>query len=211
VSLRAVFLDVGETLVDETRLWSAWAEALEVPRLTLFALLGAAIARGEHHGTVFDHFEEERRARARIRMTAFQPLRREDFYPDALPCLAALRARGVRVGVVGNQPAAMARALSEARVPADVIGSSETWGAEKPSPAFFDRMVSESGCAPGKILSVGDRLDNDVLPALGRGLRAVLIRRGPWGILHARSADAARADAIVDSLDRVPELAEQLR
>ena len=27
--LRAVFFDVGETLVDETRMWGAWADALE--------------------------------------------------------------------------------------------------------------------------------------------------------------------------------------
>ncbi len=32
--VRAVFLDVGETLVDETRDWQAWADHLGVPRMT---------------------------------------------------------------------------------------------------------------------------------------------------------------------------------
>ena len=36
-STRWVCLDVGETLIDETRIWSIWADALRIPRLTLFA------------------------------------------------------------------------------------------------------------------------------------------------------------------------------
>ncbi len=45
-SHRWVCLDVGETLIDETRVWSTWADVLGVPRLTFMAALGAAIARG---------------------------------------------------------------------------------------------------------------------------------------------------------------------
>lgn len=52
--IRAVVFDVGETLVDETRQWGAWADWLGVTRLTFFAALGAVIARGEHHRRVFD-------------------------------------------------------------------------------------------------------------------------------------------------------------
>lgn len=47
MTLRAVVFDVGETLVDETRAWSAWADWLGIPRLTFLAVCGAAIARGE--------------------------------------------------------------------------------------------------------------------------------------------------------------------
>ena len=39
-----VVLDLGETLVDETGVWSAWADWLRVPRLTYFAEIGAALA-----------------------------------------------------------------------------------------------------------------------------------------------------------------------
>ncbi len=31
---------------------------------------------------------------------------------------------------------------------------------------------------------MGDRVDNDILPALDAGLVAVHVRRGPWGLLH---------------------------
>ncbi|MGH9098837.1 MAG: HAD hydrolase-like protein, partial [Acidimicrobiales bacterium] len=42
-----------------------------------------------------------------------------------------------------------------------------------------------------QVAYVGDRLDNDVLPAKAAGMFAVFIRRGPWGHLHARRAEAA--------------------
>jgi len=211
VTIRAVFFDIGETLVDETRLWGAWAEALEVPRLTLFGLLGATIAREEHHRRVFDHFGADRVARAGERMRSVEPVRAEDLYPDVLSCVSALRSRGIVVGAAGNQPSVVEAALLAAAVPLDVVGSSERWGVEKPSPEFFDRLVAEAGCPAAEVLYVGDRLDNDVLPALRSGLRAVLVRRGPWGVLHARRAEAARADGVIDSLTALPELVDRLR
>jgi FMN phosphatase YigB (HAD superfamily) len=44
--------------------------------------------------------------------------------------------------------------------------------------------VDECGVEPARIAYVGDRVDNDVLPARAAGLTAVHIRRGPWGLLH---------------------------
>ncbi|WP_155639782.1 hypothetical protein [Burkholderia cepacia] len=49
-----MFFDVGETLIDESRDWNEWADHLEVPRRVFHALLGAVIARGQHHRRVFD-------------------------------------------------------------------------------------------------------------------------------------------------------------
>lgn len=42
----AVVFDVGETLVDDTREWPAWADWLSVPPHTLSALVGAVVAQG---------------------------------------------------------------------------------------------------------------------------------------------------------------------
>ncbi len=52
--MRAVFFDVGETILDETRQWGSWADWLGVPRLTMFAAVGAVVARGEHHHAAFE-------------------------------------------------------------------------------------------------------------------------------------------------------------
>jgi ribonucleotide monophosphatase NagD (HAD superfamily) len=46
MSARWVCFDVGETLIDETRIWSTWADILGLPRFTFLAAIGGAIARG---------------------------------------------------------------------------------------------------------------------------------------------------------------------
>jgi hypothetical protein len=43
---RAVFFDVGETLVDESREYGTWADWLGVPRHSFSAAFGAVIACG---------------------------------------------------------------------------------------------------------------------------------------------------------------------
>jgi HAD superfamily hydrolase (TIGR01549 family) len=189
VALKAVVFDVGETLIDETRLWERAADTAGVPRFTLMGVVGGLAARGEHHRRAWELLHVD------------QPTATwgsDDFYPDALPCLAALRSRGVRVGAVGNT---LTDAEDLLREHVDLVGSSARWGVAKPAPAFFERIVSECGVDADEIAYVGDRVDNDIAPALAAGLRAVHVRRGPWGHLHEPPPDAL---AIV-SLDELPE------
>jgi hypothetical protein len=40
ILIRAVFLDVGETIVDESREYGTWADWLGVPRHTFSAVMG---------------------------------------------------------------------------------------------------------------------------------------------------------------------------
>jgi FMN phosphatase YigB (HAD superfamily) len=98
-----------------------------------------------------------------------------DLHADALPCLAALRARGLRLGAAGNMYTHHEDFL---RPHVDFVGSSERWGVEKPDTGFFAHVVEAAATPAEEIVYVGDRVDNDVLPALEAGLRAVRIRRG---------------------------------
>jgi HAD superfamily hydrolase (TIGR01549 family) len=104
-----------------------------------------------------------------------------DMHPDAAPCIAELRRGGLRVGAVGNMRAVHERFLQEH---VDVVASSERWGVRKPAPEFFARVAELVGREPGEIAYVGDRVDNDVEPALAAGMTAVHIRRGAWSHLE---------------------------
>ena len=55
MALKAVFFDVGETLVDEERYWRRIAEEIGVRPHVLWAALGATIARGEDHRRVYEY------------------------------------------------------------------------------------------------------------------------------------------------------------
>jgi HAD superfamily hydrolase (TIGR01549 family) len=212
MAIHAVVFDVGETLVDETRHWGEWADWMGVTRLTFFAALGSVIERGGHHHEVFQiikpGFDLEAAKRARQATGWSYDFAPSDFYPDALPALMTLKIAGYRIGIAGNQPEAAETALRAAGLTASFIASSGSWGVEKPSPAFFGRVVKAARVPAREIAYVGDRLDNDVLPALAAGMIAVFIRRGPWGVIQSQSAGAARADIRIDSL---AELADKLR
>jgi HAD superfamily hydrolase (TIGR01549 family) len=208
--INAVFFDVGETIVDETREYGTWADWLGVPRHTFSAVFGAVIARGLDYRQTFQIFrpgfdlalERERR------VEAGQPegFAEENLYADARPCLSALRAQGLRVGLAGNQTARAEVILRSLDFDVDVIGTSDGWGVEKPSNAFFERVVVEAGCAADEVLYVGDRLDNDIRPAQEAGIQTALVRRGPWGFILDRPETAQRCLFQLDSLARLAEL-----
>jgi HAD superfamily hydrolase (TIGR01662 family) len=209
-TIRAVVFDVGETLVDETRAWGEWADWLGVPRLTLLAVLGGVIERGEDHRRAFEivrpgidlaaEVSRQRAAGRRYRMD------RRDLYPDALPALKALHERGFRLGVAANQPIETEQMIAALGVPLDLVATSAGWGLVKPEPAFFERVIAELDLPAAEIAYVGDRIDNDVRPAAAAGMRAIFIRRGPWALLQARDGPPPEAAATIDSLLELPEV-----
>ena len=213
--VRAVVFDVGETLVDETRIWSVWADLLGVPRLTFFGVLGAVIARGGDHREPFALFRPDLDLQAEMRRHAESregaaDAARDDLYPDAEPALAALAGAGYRLGIVGNQPARAEALFRELNVPLEFVASSATWGVEKPDPRFFERIADELRLPAGEIAYVGDRVDNDVEPASRAGMLAVFIRRGPWAWIQAGRGEPPEAALTIESLEELPEALRRL-
>jgi HAD superfamily hydrolase (TIGR01662 family) len=197
VALRAVVFDVGETLVDEERWWRRLAEHGGLQPHVVWAALGVTIARGEEHTALWEHLRIEQPSG-----WYDEPYSVEDLYPDALECLQRVRELGLRVGIVGNQTETLEAWAREAALPADVISSSASLGVRKPDPGFFARVVELMGCPAGEVAYVGDRVDNDVLPATAAGLVAIHVRRGPWGRLQRTPPEAALG---LDDLASLPE------
>jgi HAD superfamily hydrolase (TIGR01549 family) len=202
---RWVCLDVGETLIDETRVWSIWADVLGVPRLTFMAAFGASIAIGGQHSGVFDLLGisgwRDRLPEVRAAYAGFQD---QDLYPDARRALHALRALGYRVAVIANQPAERTAELRALGVDAEVMAMSDEMGVAKPAPAFYRAALGLLGDpAPEEVAYVGDRPDNDVRPSAAAGMRAVWLRRGPWGVIEREAPPEAAL--VVRSLDELVE------
>jgi HAD superfamily hydrolase (TIGR01549 family) len=207
---RWVCLDVGETLVDETRIWSIWADVLGIPRLTFMAAFGAAVARGGEHGDVFSIVDRPdwRDLMPRVE-EAYGGFRHEDLYPDTMRTLEALRDLGYRVAIVANQPIVRTAQLRALGVSADVIAMSDEIGFWKPQPEFFARALElMDGPDTADVAYVGDRVDNDVLPALAARMRAVWLRRGPWGVIS--DPPPTQAVVVVRSLDELVERAAEI-
>jgi FMN phosphatase YigB (HAD superfamily) len=187
--IEAVVFDVGETLLDDTAEWAAWADWLKVPRHTLSALIGALTAAGRDNAEAFEYLrpgvdigvERQRREDA----GKGEHITESTLYPDVQPALTQLRSAGLWIGVAGNQTARAAELLRALDLPVDAIATSGEWGTAKPSHEFFDRVVAMTGKPADRVLYVGDHRDNDIVAGSAAGLATVLIRRGPWGHLWA--------------------------
>jgi putative hydrolase of the HAD superfamily len=132
--------------------------------------------------------------------------------PDTVATLTALRARGLRLGLVSNAPyrAASMRAQLERLdllryFDAAVFSSAVGW--RKPSPRIFEAALAELGSPAAATLMVGDRGREDVDGAHAVGMRAVLLREH-----RSDPAGEAAADAVLDRLaDLVPLVAATAR
>lgn len=179
-----VVLDIGETVVDDTRNFSTWASRLGIPVHTFSALLGQIRASGGRTDdveyavhTVLGHPSAGPR-------TPYL-FTRDDLYDDVEPALQALRRLGLRTILAGNQAEQSIEHLRVINLPVDEIVASATLGAQKPSLDYFTQLADRFGGPLSSFLHVGDNPANDVLAAQQAGMAALHIRRGPWGIFGA--------------------------
>jgi HAD superfamily hydrolase (TIGR01549 family) len=213
--IRAIFFDVGETLIDETRLLHGWADTMGVDRAEFIAVLDDIIAKGENYRSLFERlrpgFDVRAAAAERKRTGTDFRIEARDLYADAKPCLSTLTQDGWFVGIAGNQPPTAKAALESFGLSANLITTSAELGVDKPSLEFFRKMLAMSEFDPVEVLYVGDRLDNDVIPARSFGMKTALLERGPWGRNHVQWPDAALADFILKDLTTLPALMRDVK
>ncbi|MEV0259293.1 HAD family hydrolase [Streptomyces sp. NPDC050732] len=212
--IETIVFDVGETLTKDDRYWAAWADWLQVPRHTLSALVGAAVAQGGDAADalrfVSPDMDIASAHHARETAGRGEHLGETDLYADVRPALGGLQKLGVRVVVAGNGTPRAAELLRDLDLPADLVVTSGDWGVAKPDPAFFTRVLEVAQAGPQETLYVGDHPAHDVFPAKRAGLLAAHIRRGPWG--HYWANDPAVADAVdwrIDTLTALAALIDQ--
>jgi HAD superfamily hydrolase (TIGR01549 family) len=118
--------------------------------------------------------------------------------PDIDGLLRRLRERGLRLGIVANQPQAALERLARAGIGDlfDHQGLSGLTGFSKPDPRAFQAAAEALGVTPVDCIMVGDRIDNDVVPAKALGMAAILFRGGRHRRQRPRSA-GEEPDAVV--------------
>ncbi|GAA2471536.1 HAD family hydrolase [Winogradskya humida] len=209
--IKSVVFDVGETLLDDTREFNAWADWIGVPRHTLSALIGIVVAQGRNNAEAFQYVkpgfdlvvERQRREQAGVG----EQIEDHDLYPDVRQALSELRRRGVWVGVAGNQTVRAGQLLRGLDLPVDDLATSSEWRVAKPEAGFFERVVEFARGDAHEIAYVGDHRDYDVKAAREAGLHPVLIKRGPWGRLWADDPTVSEsARWVIESLVELPDL-----
>jgi HAD superfamily hydrolase (TIGR01662 family) len=105
--------------------------------------------------------------------------RHENFelYEDVLPVLDALRAEGLKLGLVSNSARDVREFARHHALDIDAGISSFHHGKTKPHPSIFRAVLELLEVEPHEAAMVGDTLEDDVEGARALGMRAVLVDR----------------------------------
>ncbi len=129
-----------------------------------------------------------------------------DLYDDAKSCITQMREQGCAIGIVANQAATVVDSLTAHGITPliDFMGVSALVGVEKPDPEIFRKAINALKCAPEQIVHIGNRLDTDVLPAQGLGMRTAWILRGEANP-EPSDSDLSTPDIVLKSLIGIPD------
>src|SRR5207244_11284453 len=100
-----------------------------------------------------------------------------ELYEDALPVLADLRARGLKLGLVSNTGRDLDAFVAHHRLDVDAAISSRLHGKTKPDPTIFRAMLELLEAEPAEAAMVGDSFEDDIEGARALGIRAFLLDR----------------------------------
>ena len=171
-----IFFDLGSTLVDES--------ACEEYRLQKMLIQPGAPARTA--------FESALRRYALAMEPPFKkvasefgltlpkwPFHLEKLYTGVDEMLKSLSPM-YHLGVIANQLPGMCERLAKFHILQyfDITVSSADEGIAKPEPEIFKRALKHADISPSQTLMVGDRPDNDILPAQKLGMHTLWLRQG---------------------------------
>lgn len=203
MDVKWIFFDVGSTLVDETKAYDHRArEMIEETDITFSDFDSKRIELAKQG---FDGNSEAIKYFG-LKKTPWHSEDEEPFV-DALETLEALKERGYGLGVIANQVTGTAQRLDAWGLLKyfDVVAASAELGVAKPDKLIFEKAFELAGCQPHNSVMVGDRVDNDILPAKALGMRTVWIRKG-LAIYQQIDLGKNIADWVIDTLSDLKEI-----
>ena len=192
-----IFFDVGSTLVDETEAYNHRAREMIENADIAFSVFDDKRIELAKQG--FDGNSEA------IKYFGLKktPWHSEDEIPfeDALDTLESLKEQGYKLGVIANQSAGTAQRLENWGLLKyfDVVAASAELGVSKPDRLIFEKAIELARVPAYNAVMVGDRLDNDIIPAKAMGIKTVWIRKG-LSIYQNIEFGINIADWVVDTL-----------
>lgn len=195
-NIKWLFFDIGSTLVDESRAYESRLRAVAK---------AANVTYEDVCETAIRFYQENKKGDAEtIKLLGVEKpkWRSEDeiLYDDAEECLRKLSGQ-YNIGIIANQSLGAAKRLEDFGILKYiklVIASAEE-GIAKPDRRIFELALARAGCEPGQSVMIGDRIDNDIVPAKRLGMRTIWVKQG-FGRYWNITSEEEKADCEVNSL-----------
>ena len=197
-----LFFDVGSTLINEEKAYEHRMRDME----------GAANKSYEEiYELAINFYKENKKGDLEVTKLLGLPKQKwyfedEVLYKETESCLEQL-SKKYKIGVIANQELGTAERLQQHGILKyiDLVIASAEEGVAKPDPKIFEIALERSGCKAENAMMIGDRIDNDIVPAKKMGMKAIWIRQGFGGLWNI-NGDDDKPDYIVDNLVELMEL-----
>ena len=132
----------------------------------------------------------------------------EVVYPEAEDCLRTLNKRYI-IGIIANQNPGSKERLERIGLLKyiDLVIASAEEGVAKPDLRIFQIAFERANCNPEESIMVGDRIDNDIIPANRIGMKTVWIRQGFGGLAEPQTAEET-PEYTINNLNELFEIIE---
>ena len=200
--IKWIFFDIGSTLVDESAVYEN-----RIKEITQ----GNNIDRNEFVAKVIERAQTSPKpiVSAAEDYGVKVPAWRHDLevlYPDTKELLQRLSQK-YKIGIIANQDFGAEQRLTDFNVHQYinlVIASAEE-GVAKPDLRIFQIALARADCKPEEAVMVGDRIDNDIIPANKIGMTTMWIKQGFGSYAEPKTVEE-QSDYIVNSLAEITEV-----
>ena len=203
--MTTLFFDVGYTLVNEDAVWQRrckdQAETEEAKKLGV----SAEDIYHEIEKASMEGLPQYRTVIERFKFSKMMPYHNEleTMYEDVPDVLKNLSQK-YELGVIANQADALRERLESFGVLKyfTYIISSYDVKVLKPDIRIFEYALSTAKCKPQNAVMIGDRIDNDIIPAQKLGMKTVWIKQG-FGKLQTALAKENPPDYEIENLSEL--------
>lgn len=124
----------------------------------------------------------------------------EFLYDNAIQCFETL-SKKYKIGIIANQSLGTEERLAHQGILKfiNLIVASAEEGVAKPDRRIFEIALERSNCKPINAIMIGDRIDNDIIPAKRMGMNTIWIKQG-FGQYWNIKEEIEKADFVINNL-----------
>ena len=197
--IKWIFFDIGSTLVDESVIYERRFKAIS--KL-------ANVSKEYVFQKAIEFYKNNKKGDLEVinlfgvNMPKWES-QYEMLFDDTELCLRVLSSK-YKIGIIANQDYGTENRLINfgIRQYIDVIIASAEEGVAKPDKRIFELALNRTNCKAEHAVMIGDRIDNDIIPAKEMGMKTVWIKQG-MGKYWKISNDYENADFVIDNLSEL--------
>ena len=170
-----LFFDVGSTLIDEQIAYKHRMQDIAESANTTYQKV---------YDTAIQFYKQNKKGDLETTNQLGVPLPKwhtedEILYPDAASCLKTLSQK-YKIGIIANQELGTKDRLQQQGILQyiDLVIASAEEGIAKPDEKIFKIALKRAACKSDNAIMIGDRIDNDIIPAKNLGFHTIWIKQG---------------------------------